>query len=77
VKGKKNRITDLKSASKGVNQKNKFCRGNFKNKKKNYREVKQNSPTLHGGKDLLTLIFNLPTLLIKSFDSCLSVKNYE
>jgi hypothetical protein len=38
----KNRITDLKSTSKGVNQKNKFCKDNLK-KKKIVTGIKQNS----------------------------------
>jgi hypothetical protein len=33
VAGKKNRITDLKSATKGVKQKNKFCREIISKKK--------------------------------------------
>jgi hypothetical protein len=44
VAGKKNRIIDLKKASKGINKKNKFCRDNLK--KNNYRGIKQNSLTL-------------------------------
>jgi hypothetical protein len=41
------KITDLKSASNGKNQKNIFCKGGNL-KKKIYREVKQNTATLQG-----------------------------
>jgi hypothetical protein len=39
-----NKITDLKSAPKGVNQKNIFCNG--RTLKEFFPGVKQNSPTL-------------------------------
>jgi hypothetical protein len=49
-----NKITNLKSASKGVNQKNKFAEDNLK-KIKNYRG-KAKLTYFAGDKDLLTLI---------------------
>jgi hypothetical protein len=47
-----NKITDLKSASKGVNQKNKFCRGVIS--KKIITGGKAKLTYFAGGKDLLT-----------------------
>jgi hypothetical protein len=52
VAGKKNRIIDLKNASKGINQKNKFCRDNLKKKLLQGDNAKLSY--FADGKDLLT-----------------------